>query len=236
MIPENATIELYVNSNGGSVKEGVSIYNQLARHKAEKIAYVDGFAYSVASLICMACSKVVMGMGTSMLIHNMWMEVSGNAEELRKAADDLDALMETNRKIYLKRSKGKISEEELTSIMEEERILTPEDCLSFGFADKILESDDDDDATGEDSETDDGESDDSDLEDNDTKSDSDSGNSNDDDEDDAINQMLPLHIMMRQKYVKQRKSLQKQINQLNKGANPAKSDENKCMEFFNQFM
>ena len=247
MIPENATIELYVNSNGGSVKEGVSIYNQLARHKAEKIAYVDGFAYSVVSLICMACSKVVMGMGTSMLIHNMWMEVSGNAEELRKAADDLDALMETNRKIYLKRSKGKISEEELTLIMEEERILTPEDCLSFGFADKILELDDDDDnnddAAGEDSETDDGESDDSDLEDDDTKSDSDSENSNDDDDDnedddkdDAINQMLPLHIMMRQNYVKQRKSLQKQINQLNKGANPAKPDENKCMEFFNQFM
>lgn len=239
MIPENATIELYVNSNGGSVKEGVSIYNQLARHKAEKIAYVDGFAYSVASLICMACSKVIMGMGTSMLVHNMWMEVSGNADELRKAADDLDALMETNRKIYLKRSCGKITEEELTTIMEEERILTPEDCLNYGFADKIMELDEEDDDSGEGDSGEGTGSDGSDTDDNPGTKDDDTGDgsdSEDDDDKNNVNQALPLHIMMRQGYVNQRTELQKQIQQLNKGANPAKPEENKCMEFFNQFM
>lgn len=237
MIPENATIELYVNSNGGSVKEGVSIYNQLARHKAEKIAYVDGFAYSVASLICMACSKIVMGMGTSMLVHNMWMEVAGNAEELRKAADDLDALMETNRKIYLKRCKGKIKEEELISIMEEERILSPEDCLNYGFADQIMELDEEDDDSGE---GDSGEGTGSDGEGtgtgDDSGTDDDLGDGSDTDDEDKMNQMMPLHIMMRQGYVNQRTELQKQIQQLNKGANPVKPEENKCMKFFEQFM
>ena len=232
MIPENATIELYVNSNGGSVKEGVSIYNQLLRHKANKVAYVDGFAYSVASLICMACSKVVMGMGTSMLVHNMWMEVAGNAEELRKAADDLDALMETNRKIYLKRSGGRISEEELSVIMEEERILTPSECLQYGFADQILELNEEDD-TEEDS----GE----DLDEEDTEEDTDSDINDDfgeDDEEDERdpNQMMPLHIMKRQRYVRQRQALQRQMQQLNKDAVPAIPEKNKCMEFFEQFM
>ncbi len=235
MIPENATIELYVNSNGGSVKEGVSIYNQLLRHKANKVAYVDGFAYSVASLICMACSKVVMGMGTSMLVHNMWMEVAGNAEELRKAADDLDALMETNRKIYLKRSGGRISEEKLLSIMEEERILTPSECLQYGFADQILEQDEEDD-TEEDSD----ENDDEDTEE-DTSSDTEDDSGEDDEQDTEEdeknpNQRMPLHITNRQKYISQRQALQRQMQQLNKDAVPAIPEKNKCMEFFEQFM
>lgn len=35
-IPETDEIELFINSNGGSVKEGTAIYNQLKRHKAHK--------------------------------------------------------------------------------------------------------------------------------------------------------------------------------------------------------
>lgn len=135
-IPETATIELHVNSNGGSVKEGVAIYNQLKQHKAEKICYVDGFAYSIASVICMACDKIIMGLGTSMLIHNMSMSVYGDAKTLRKCADDLDILMESNRKIYMARAKN-LTEEELADMMEAETFLTPEQCLEYGFCDKI---------------------------------------------------------------------------------------------------
>lgn len=138
MIPETATIELHVNSNGGSVKEGVAIYNLLKQHKAEKVCYVDGFAYSIASVICMACDKVIMGLGTSMLIHNMAMSVYGDAETLRKCADDLDVLMESNRKIYMARAKN-LTEEELTEMMDKETFLTPEQCLEYGFCDEIAD-------------------------------------------------------------------------------------------------
>lgn len=137
-IPETATIELHVNSNGGSVKEGVAIYNLLKQHKAEKVCYVDGFAYSIASVICMACDKIIMGLGTSMLIHNMSMSVYGDAEMLRKCADDLDVLMESNRKIYMARAKN-LTEEELTAMMDKETFLTPEQCLEYGFCDEIAD-------------------------------------------------------------------------------------------------
>ena len=136
-IPDNAEIELYINSNGGSVSEGVAIYNQLKRHPAQKTGYVDGIAYSVASLILQACDKRIMGLGTSMLVHEMWVEIAGNARMLRSAADDLDNWMKANRKVYMERSG--MSEEELIALMEEERILTPEECLSMGFIDEISE-------------------------------------------------------------------------------------------------
>ena len=136
-IPDNATIELYINSNGGYVDEGTAIYNQLVRHKAHKVGYVDGVAYSVASLILMACDHIVMGLGTTMLVHNMWTIAAGNATELRKVADDLDKMMESNRQVYMKRFTE--SEEELIKLMEEERPLTPDECLELGLCDEIGE-------------------------------------------------------------------------------------------------
>lgn len=136
-IPENATIELYINSNGGSVNEGVSIYNQLKRHPASKIAYIDGVAYSVAFLIPMACDKIVMGLGTSACVHNMWVHISGNAKDLRREADILDKLMETNRQIFLEKCGDKLTEEQLIQMMDAETFLTPEECLEYGFIDEI---------------------------------------------------------------------------------------------------
>ena len=87
-------------------------------------------------MIALACDKIIMGLGTSMMIHDMWINVSGNAKELRKQADDLDVLMESNRQIYLNRAKN-LTEEELIEMMEKETILTPEQCLEIGFCDEI---------------------------------------------------------------------------------------------------
>lgn len=135
-IPETDTIELHINSYGGSVKEGVAIYNQLKQKKCKEIvAYVDGFAYSIASIILQAADRRVMGLGTSLLIHNMWLCVAGNAEDLRKAADDLDVLMESNRQIYME--KVNITEDELIEMLNAETYLTPQQAVEMGFADEI---------------------------------------------------------------------------------------------------
>lgn len=136
-IPADSVINLYINSNGGDVKEGVGIYNQLKRHGATVNGYVDGNAYSVAFLILMACDHRVMNLGTSALIHEMWMEVSGNAKALRAYADDLDKLMESNRQIFLEACDYRISEEELIAMMEAETFLTPDECLEYGFIDEV---------------------------------------------------------------------------------------------------
>lgn len=135
-IPDSATVELHINSYGGSVKEGIAIYNQLKQKKCKEIvAYVDGFAYSVASVIMQAADRRIMGLGTSLLIHNMWLSVAGNAAELRKAADDLDVLMESNRQIYMERVN--ITEDELIEMLDNETYLTPEQAVEMGFADEV---------------------------------------------------------------------------------------------------
>ena len=135
-IPEDAEIELFFNSNGGSVKEGTAIYNQLKRHKAHKTGYVDGVAHSIAFVMLQACDYRVMGEGTSALLHEMWACVAGNAEQLRTEADQLDDLMVASRKLFMLRAKN-ITEEELKEMMKKETMLTPDKALEYGFIDEI---------------------------------------------------------------------------------------------------
>lgn len=134
-------INLYINSYGGSVFEGTAIYNQLRRHPAKKTVYIDGFACSVASVIAMAGDEVVMPRNAMMMIHNAWMCACGNAAELRKAADDLDAINKGNRQAYLQKAGDKLSEDELVSMLDAETWLTAEDCIRLGLADRYAEKD-----------------------------------------------------------------------------------------------
>lgn len=136
-IPDTDTIELHINSNGGSVQEGVAIYNQLKQKACHKVGYVDGVAYSIAFVILQACDERVMGVGTSALIHDMWIECQGNAKELRKMADDLDVLMESNRQIFMERSN--LEEQQLIDMMDNETFLTPAQCLEYGLIDRVDE-------------------------------------------------------------------------------------------------
>src|SRR5690554_6371861 len=55
-----SAINLYVNSRGGSLFEGIAIYNMLNRHNAKVHAYVDGLATSFASVLIMAADKIYM--------------------------------------------------------------------------------------------------------------------------------------------------------------------------------
>ncbi len=141
-IPDGDTIELHVNSAGGEVGEGVTIYN-LLRQKSNAgsrlVGYVDGMAYSVAMDIIMACDEIHMGLGTSMFLHNPWAYAAGNAEQLRSMADQLDALADASRKLYLSRSKN-LTEEELGQMMQKETMLAPDACLDYGFCDFVGEA------------------------------------------------------------------------------------------------
>ena len=137
--PSARRIRLYVNSDGGDVKEGYGIYAMLKRHPAHKVAFVDGIAASIASIICMAADEIVMYRNAMMVIHNMSCGVYGNAAELRKAADDLDKIMEGNRQVYLSRAGEKLSEEELTKMLDKETWLTAIEAQGFGLCDHVAD-------------------------------------------------------------------------------------------------
>ena len=83
-------ITVRINSFGGSVPDGLAIYNAIKRHKAHVTTAVDGIAFSCASLIAMAGDTVEMAENAMLMIHAPWTYMAGNSTELRAVADQLD--------------------------------------------------------------------------------------------------------------------------------------------------
>jgi len=68
-------------------------------------------------------------------------EANAAAEELRKAADDLDVINRGNRQAYLQKAGDRLSEEALIAMLDAETWLTAEDCIRLGLADEYAEKD-----------------------------------------------------------------------------------------------
>ena len=133
--PNVSQIDIYINSLGGSCYEGNAIYAQLKRHTAKKVVHIDGYACSIASVIAMAGDEVRMSPNAVMMIHNAWVTASGNAEELRRIAEQLDTVSAASRQAYLTKSGGKLEEKKLITMMNEEKYLTAAECIELGLAD-----------------------------------------------------------------------------------------------------
>lgn len=134
-----ATIDIYINSVGGSVFDGVAMYNYLKRHPAYKRVFIDGFACSVASVIAMCGNQIIMPKSSMMMIHNAWTVAMGNAKELRKQAEDLDKINETIKNAYLSRKTLTIDESKLTELMDNESYLSAEECFEYGLCTKVAD-------------------------------------------------------------------------------------------------
>lgn len=128
-------LDVYINSYGGEVAEGLAIYNALKRHKAEVTTYVDGFACSIASVIAMAGDKRVMYDSSFLMIHNALTCCSGNANEMRKVADDLDTITSASIAAYM--SVVNISEQKLKEMLDNETWLKPNEALEKGFITEV---------------------------------------------------------------------------------------------------
>lgn len=125
-------IDVFINSYGGEVAEGLAIYNALRRHKAKVVTHCDGFACSIASVIFMAGDERIMCDSSLLMIHNAWTYVSGNADALRKQAEDLDKITQASIEAY--KAHSSLSESEIRSMMDAETWILPAEALSFGFA------------------------------------------------------------------------------------------------------
>jgi ATP-dependent Clp protease protease subunit len=134
-------INVFINSYGGEVAEGVAIYNALKRHKAKVATYCDGFACSIASVIFMAGDERIMNDASALMVHNAWTLASGNANELRKAADDIEKLNQLSITAYKTHFKG--SDEELQALLDGETWLLPEEAVEHGFATAIEKNESD---------------------------------------------------------------------------------------------
>lgn len=134
-----SSIDLHINSNGGDVFDGQAIHTLIKNHKGFVTAYIDGLAASIATVIAMGADKVIMPKNAMMMIHNAWTGLYGNANDLRKMADDLDHINDTIVHTYLAKVKDKTDEATIRDLMNKESWLNAEECLSLGLCDEVSE-------------------------------------------------------------------------------------------------
>ena len=135
-------INVHINSYGGDVAEGLAIYNVLREHKAQIVTICDGFACSAASVVFMAGDRRVMQPASLLMIHNAWTIAMGNAEELRKTADDIEIITQASVEAY--KAVATISEQKIKELMDAETWILPKDAVEYGFATEIDDEDEDD--------------------------------------------------------------------------------------------
>lgn len=134
-------IAVWIDSWGGDVFAGVGIYNALKQHKGKVTVKIDGKAVSAGSLIAMAGEEIVMSPGSIIMIHNPWSTAVGEAKDMIKAAEVLTEVKEAILNIYQTKVKGK-SREQIAKMMDDEEWMSARKAVSEGFADSIMDMED----------------------------------------------------------------------------------------------
>lgn len=128
-----------INSPGGNVFAGQTIYSLLKTNQAKITVYIDGLAASAASVVAMAGDEIIMPRNAMMMIHNPWLRVMGDSRELRKAAEMLDQVRETIIVAYQSKAVD-MEKDKLIELMDDETWMTADEALEYGFIDKVDEA------------------------------------------------------------------------------------------------
>ncbi|MEM6483799.1 MAG: head maturation protease, ClpP-related [Pseudomonadota bacterium] len=97
------SIEIDMNSPGGSVSDGLTIANYLKDHPANVTVNVLGQASSIASVIACAADTVNMGLGAFMFVHKASSGLWGNADNMQAMANDLGKIDDGILDVYVER-------------------------------------------------------------------------------------------------------------------------------------
>ena len=130
-------IDLHINSPGGAVFDGITIYNLLRQHPANVTTYIDGIAASIASVIALAGDKIVMAENALYMIHNPSGMVMGTASDMRTFADTLDKVGGSMVTAYTGKTGKDV--ETIKALLDAETWFTAGEAKEMGFVDEISE-------------------------------------------------------------------------------------------------
>ena len=136
------TIDVFINSNGGEILSGLTIYDAIVGSIAPIRMFCIGKAYSMGAVL-FACGSH----GRFMLPHSELMihepllsdRVGGNSSSIKSISD---SLLETKKKMnqILARHTGK-TEKEVEKATAYDHYFSPEESIAFGLCDEIVEFD-----------------------------------------------------------------------------------------------
>lgn len=131
-------IDITINSDGGSVTEGIAIYHAIRNASGTVTATVTGIAASMASVILQAADVRRVTRGSYVMIHNPWSGTQGDADEMEKTADLLRKMESDMLDIYEARTG--LDRDKIAKMMSDETYMSAEEAVKYGFADEIADA------------------------------------------------------------------------------------------------
>ena len=133
-------ISLFINSPGGVVTAGMSIYDTMQFIKPDVATYVMGQACSMGSLLATAGAKGKRFMlpNARHMIHQPSGGARGQATDMQIQVEEIIKMKKTLTEIYVNHnSKGKTFAQ-MTADMERDKFMSAEEALAYGLVDKII--------------------------------------------------------------------------------------------------
>ncbi len=128
-------VTILLDSEGGSVTDGLSIYNAIMQYSGNITVHIDAICASIATVIACAADRVVMNSNAKFMIHRAWTVAMGNSVEFRSMADILELMDADIASAY--GDKTDLPEDELLGMMEAETWMSAEQAYELGFIDEI---------------------------------------------------------------------------------------------------
>lgn len=130
-----------ISSPGGSVFDGLNIYNAIRAFNGKRTVYVDGVAASIASIIALAGDRVITNDGAMWMVHDPWggLFAMGTADEIedsaRKTVNALRKVRENLVDIYVRQTGKPVSQ--VSEWMTAETWMTAKEALAAGLTDEV---------------------------------------------------------------------------------------------------
>jgi ATP-dependent protease ClpP protease subunit len=130
-------IKIRINSNGGSISQGLSIVAEMITSPAKIIAQVDGIAASMAAVILAAADKVIINDYAKVMIHSpFYVDENGDKVKTLSAKDQKSLGMLKDTLVSLLTKRG-IATDEVNRMMKTDTWFTADEALTAKLVDEV---------------------------------------------------------------------------------------------------
>ncbi len=133
-------INININSPGGSIMDGFSIFHAITNSDATVNTHIVGIAASMAGIFALAGDHITITDFGKIMIHDPL--ISSNGKKIENLTTEQENALEAMRSSLLTilKNRTKLSEKELSDMMEAETWLNAKEALKGGFVDEIVSS------------------------------------------------------------------------------------------------
>lgn len=135
-------VTIHLDSPGGSVTDGISIYNQMKQYEGKITVHIDSICASIATVIACGADHVKANRKSKYMIHRAWTAAMGNCKDFRSMADIMELMDADIADTYATKAGG--DKEEWLNLMDKETWFSAEQALEAGLIDEVVNLDDDD--------------------------------------------------------------------------------------------